>query len=173
MSVPNFSDNPSLYIGLAVPLLLIFFVAASVYLPAYFAPEPSTDFLYVTDEPRYGLRYQVHHGHLRKDYRPKPDHPEAEDTGAVIYRHKMPENKSIRLSFQTAKQFELNSRQISPDGYKVEYGRRVDAPFFFASYERDYDERYLIGHSTVWTLNVHIDTKSRRGFDFKGWILDE
>ena len=59
--------NPSLVIALAIPLLMIALIAASIYLPGLFAPPPAFNFLYVTGDDYYGEpTYVVENGVLTK-----------------------------------------------------------------------------------------------------------
>ena len=45
--------NIPLVVGLAIPVLMILFVAGSIYIPRLFAPEPKFNFVYSSGEDYY------------------------------------------------------------------------------------------------------------------------
>ena len=166
--------NASLLLGISIPILMILFVAASIYLPSLFV-KPKYNFLYVIgDDYSYYNQYQysVKNGKLVKNeiqrLEDKKLPPRIE---AKLYIHDVAKNESREISFEEAQKLNLDTSITSPDGFEIVYGSRGDGifPFFFWS-ERDYSRRYLKGHNLTKKLNLQSDSSYYRSFRFLGWI---
>ena len=167
--------NISLIVGLAIPFLMIVLVAASIYLPGLFAPQPKFNFLYVTDDDYYqGHAYVIENGKLTKR---EVKYPEHYIPGVIrLFVHDVSANESKEVSFEEAQQLHLDPNVKSPDGYEVVYGSAEYGffPLFFSG-GRDYNSMYLKGHSTSKKLKLQTPSDGRYYYSrdrarFLGWI---
>lgn len=165
--------NISLILGISIPILMILFVAGSIYLPGIFI-RPKFNFLYVTGDDYYcGLRYSVQSGKLVKNDIKKPENQECyPPRGEVkLFIHDVLKNESKEVSFEEAQLLSLDSNIKSPDGFEVEYGSSDGGifPFFFGS-SIDYNSLYLKGHNVSKKLNIQTGGSYYYNFRFLGWI---
>ena len=170
----NPKKDISLIIGIAIPILMIVLVAASIYLPSLFSPPPRFNFLYVTDDGYYqGQQYVVERGTLVKQGVIYPERytPRA----ARLFVHDVVKNESKEISFEDAQRLHLDPSGKSPDGFEVVYGSREDGifPLFFFT-STDYNTIYMKGHNASRKLDL--PSKTAEGyyynsrFRFLGWI---
>src|SRR4051812_7664420 len=111
-----------LIIGLAIPVLMILFVAGAVYVPRFFL-HPQYDFVYVNGDYYY-RQYSVENGKLIRQvlpedpklYYPKPTQPEK------FFVYDIQTDTSKEISFSDAQKLVLDSNLKSPDGYEVKQG---------------------------------------------------
>lgn len=170
--------NITLVIGISIPILMILFVAGSIYLPGLFI-KPHFNFLYASGDDSYyyyknGYQYSVQNDKLIKNeikqlenqnYNP----PRVE---SKLYLYDVVKNESKEISFADAQNLTLNSSTKSPDDFEVVYGSRGDGFFpFFLGGETDYNARYLKGHNVNKKLNLQLNGGSYyNNFRFIGWI---
>ena len=162
--------NIPLILGISVPILMILFVAGSIYLPGLFI-KPKYNFIYVSgDDYYYGRQYSVINGQLVKNEVKPPDYYRPR-TEPKLFIHDVSNNESREISFEEAQKLNLDSNIISKDGFEVIYGSRGDGifPFFFFS-GRDYNSRYISGHNVSKKLNVQFNGSYYNGFQFIAWI---
>ena len=167
-------DNISLIIGIAIPILMIILVAASIYLPAIFSSQPKFNFLYVTGDDYYkGKQYVVQSGKLvEREVKYQEHYPPRIPR---LFIHHVATNESKEISFKKAQQLSLNPNLKSPDDWKVVYGNRDYGifPLFFSG-RRDYSSMYLKGHNTSKKLNLQSPPDNRYYYyhrvRFLGWI---
>jgi len=162
--------NISLIVGIAIPILMIFLVAISIYLPILFAPAPRFNFLYVTHDGY--VQYVVENGTLVKRAVKYQEHytPRA----ARLFVHNVSANEDKEVSFKEAQKLKLDDNAKSPDGYEVVYGSTEYGffPLFFSG-DQDDNVMYLKGHNTSKKLNLQSSTGGRyysRNRHFLGWI---
>jgi len=173
--------NITLIVGISIPILMILFVAGSIYLPGLFI-QPKFNFLYVSGDDYYyynQYQYSVQNGKLvrREVQRPKNQiyQPLQEVQEVKLYIYDVAKNESKEISFEEAQNLNLDSNTKSPDGFEVVYGSRGDGflpfffPFFFLS-ERDYNTLYLKGHNVNKKLNLQLSGSYYNNFRFIGWI---
>jgi hypothetical protein len=161
--------NIPLIVGIAIPLLMIVFVALSIYLPTLFV-KPKFDFLYAVGG-FYGTQYSVKNGQLIETYSEYPKYYTPQ-TETKLFFYDIKKNESQEISFEQAKKFQLDSNIESPDGFEVVYGRRGEGifPFFFFS-ERDYQTVYIQGHNLSKKLNIRLSGAYYQRFQFLGWVI--
>lgn len=166
--------NISLIIGISIPILMIIFVAGSIYLPGLLI-QPQTNFLYVSNSNPIYLNselYSVADGKIIKteaEPTKKPTNIPIQNE-PQLFIHNVVENKSQKISFEKAQNLDLDSSIESPDGFEVVYGSR-DSGFLFFSPGRDYDSRYLKGHNISKRLNLEASNKRfSNNIVFLGWI---
>lgn len=170
----NRKQDLSLVIGIAIPILMIVLVAASIYLPGLFAPAPTGRFLYVTGDNFYqGSQYVVEQGKLTKRDIKYPEHYAP---GVLrLFVHETSANQSREITFEEAQALRLDASAISPDGYEVVYGKSEYGffPLFFSEGRHD-GTLYLRGHHASRKLRLQLPAEdasyySRRA-RFIGWI---
>lgn len=166
--------NAPLIIGFSMPILMILFVAASIYLPGIFQ-HPSFNFLYSTGGDYYDNQtFSVSNGRLIINPQPTiyPTNRLYIYPSQQIYIYTVSSNESKPVSLQDAENLNLNPNVESPDGYKLENGNQSDGFFPFFWYDRNYNAQYLVGHNFSRKLNV-ISTSSTyyNSIHFLGWIM--
>jgi hypothetical protein len=163
--------NFSLIVGVSIPILMILFVAGSIYLPGLFV-KPKFNFLYATGDDYFNSgQYIVQGGKLVKK--------EIEESGKSyvfpgeikLFIHDVSQNESREVSFEEAQDLDLDPNVKSPDGFEVVYGSRGEGffPFLFGT-RADYSTRYLKGHNVSKKLNVQLSGGYYNNFRFLGWI---
>ena len=174
--------NISLWIGLAIPVLMIVFVAAAIYLPRIFAESPQYDFVYMLNgysQPYgYGYDYAVRNGTLTRTPIVLP--PEAlaskpeviPESQFFVYDAQADTTKEI--SFDDAVKLKLDSSYESPDGFQVQQGNYSGEffPFFGGGYN---DGIYLEGGGVSRKINVNVarDPYRYQNFQFLGWVIPQ
>jgi hypothetical protein len=165
--------NITLIIAISIPILMIIFVAASIYLPGIFI-KPKFNFLYSNcDKYSYYNKYYyyVQNGKLTRTEMQKPKDEIYElFREPKLYIYDVIKNESKEISFEEAQNLNLDSNIKSPDGFEIVYGTQGYGffPFFFWP-ERDYNTLYLKGHNVNKKLNIQFN-KPCHSFDFIGWI---
>lgn len=160
--------NFTLILAIAIPVLMILFVAGSIYLPGFFI-KPKNNFLYFLGDNYYGKQYSVQNGNLIESYVERPYSPQ--DINSKLYLYDIKKNESREISFQEAKNFNLDSNRISSDGFEVVNGSTESGFFPFFFYERtDYSTLYLRGHNISKKLNIDLNGSYYNNFHFLGWF---
>lgn len=170
--------NISLLIGLAIPILMILFVAGSIYLPGLFI-KPTFDFLYVTGEGyNYDKKYWIDQSTLKTvETTPQEplDYPYPPSKVSKLFLYDVDKNESREISFESAKSFTIDANAVSKDGFEIVRGGYDDGifPLFFGG-SSDYNARYLKGHGVSKKLNIP-GMKAYDYYDynfrFLGWII--
>lgn len=173
--------NISLWVGLAIPVVMIILVALAIYIPKLTAPKPQVSFVYVSGNYNYAYpsaTYSVVGGKITKvpavptvesslDVIGKPLPPvPASSVDQKIYVYDVKQQAAREVSFEEAKNFNLDSNQISADGFEVVNGSN-SGPFS----NGDYNARYIKGHKTSTRLNINSPT-GYYDFIFMGWIKE-
>ena len=167
--------NITLILGISIPILLILFVAASIYLPNLFVEPPKFNFLYVVgNDYNYIEQYSVQDNKLVKTEIIQPENViyklPVDDSKLFIYD--VVKNESKEVNFDEAQKLNLDSSNVSPDGFEIAYGSTSNGffPFFFSS--TDYEVQYLKGHNISRKLNIPIDGSRPYYYNFRflGWI---
>ena len=154
----DYRKNAPLIAAIAIPLLMIIFVAASIYLPGLFK-QPKYSFLYA-DGYTSGF-YQVQNGTLGKAINKNSDEtPFYKDV--KIYFYDMAQQRSKEISFNDASKLQLDNNRISLDGFVIEQGRHTR--LFDSS---DYSDLYAVSGSVSKKLNTTIRNYE---FTFLGWV---
>ncbi len=165
--------NVPLIVGIAIPILMILFVAASIYLPGLFAPSPKYNFLYITGgDYRNRDIYSVNNSRLvRNDIKyPENNSPRS---NPKLFLHDTVKNDSREISFEDAQKLAVNSNRISPDGFEVIRGDYYyDFTSLFFGGGRNYRTWYIKGHNTSKKLNLQTDSYSYYHTYFIAWIMD-
>jgi len=184
-----------LIIGLTIPVLMIIFVALSIYLPAMFATPPKYDFLYITGDSGYCAgqrRYTVRDEKVTDLYaEDKKIDVKANEAGANsgipipaqrlalrdneclnavsrFYLHDTTNNTNKEVSFEDAVKLKLDSNIESPDGFEVIRGSGGDGfPFGFSG--DNYRRFYLRGNKLSQKVDLRVSSQDYWNFQFVGW----
>ena len=157
-----------LIVGIGLPLLLILYVAITVYLPSLFV-KPKYNFIY-TNTNYYDYDVNVIDGRVNVD-------PRYTDNTSRTYIPKQPtlflydvvDDKTTQISLTQAQTYILDPSNKSPDGFTVgksESDGYSFFPFFFGSSGRG---TYLMGKG----LSRRITDQGYYNFKFVGWIINE
>jgi len=172
MNTGILKKNITLVIGISIPILMIIFVAISIYLPGFFV-SPKFNFLYVSGDDYYyydQYQYSVQNGELMKNEIKKPENRSYEPIKEVkLYVHDVAKNKSREITFEEARSLNLDSNVKSPDGFEIAYGSHSGS--FLFSGGSDYGVRYLTGNNISKKLDLQLAGSSYyNNFRFIGWI---
>ena len=158
----------SLIFGVSIPLLMIIFVAFSIYVPKILAEDPQYDFLYYVTEGKYNSDKNESYYTVRKglinfvDNNPQENFQEK----SIILRHDVSENKSFEVSFDEIRFLELQPTYQSPDGYELVDSYGGDVLYF----DVGYDELFLKGYNVTTKMNIFNTNIYFNQFNFLGWI---
>lgn len=170
--------NITLVIGISIPILMILFVAGSIYLPGLFV-KPHFNFLYVSGDDYYNnynnwQQYSVQNDRLVKNEikQPKDANNNPPRGESKLYLYDVTKNESKEIAFADTQGLNLDPNIKSPDDFEVVYGSRGEDFFpFFWSGGIDYNARYLKGHNVSKKLNLQLNgNQYYYSFRFLGWI---
>jgi len=163
-------NNLSLIFGISIPILMIVFVALSIYLPRFFAEPAQHDFLYYVTDTSFASENPESYYTVRKGYidfinnNPEENFKER----SIIFRHDVSENESYEISYEEARYFELDASYESPDGYELVNSWGGDILYF----EIGYEELFLKGHNVSTEMNLFNANIYYNQFNFLGWIYE-
>lgn len=169
--------NISLIVGIAIPILMVVFVACSIYLPGLFI-QPKQNFLYMTgnnDAYYCNAVFEVHGGKLTsvKPQAPYND-PAYVKTACdrAFHIYDVATNEVKDLTVEEAMALSLDNSPLSSDGFEVVRGGRSGDFMFLFDVGSDYNTMYLRGHNVSRKLNiVRHEYDNYYNFQFLGWIL--
>ena len=166
--------NLPLILGFSIPIVMILFVAASIYIPGIFS-NPKYNFLYSSGQDYYSRNiYQVRNGKLIQVPQPTPSYRNyTQYQDPPLYIHNVKTNESTYISFTEALSLHVDTNSESPDGYKIEDGQSSSGFFPFFWYDRNYYSKYIVGHNVSRKMNI---IKSGANYydsiQFLGWIIE-
>jgi hypothetical protein len=160
-------QNIALVLGLSIPVAMILFIAAMVYVPQLYI-QPQYSFIYATNDNRYDeYGYRVEGDRIVYQPRISEDinHSYTEPT---LYVYDVETNRSRQITLEDAQLYRLDSSTESPDGFKVvRGGSGGDFIFFFGG---GYDpSHYLVGQGVSKKLNID-ESSNYWDFHLVGWI---
>lgn len=150
-------EKISLAVGLAIPVLMILFVAGSIYLPKMFITPPQYDFVYT-----FGSAFKENAIVAEpNDYMDFSNYKE-------YFVYDVEEETSTKISPKEFFKLELASGFESPDGFEVMRGG--DGGMFGGG---NYDKWFIKGHGVSYKLNINFDYGYSYYYDFRfiGWII--
>ncbi len=165
--------NLPLLIAVCIPVLMIVFVAASIYLPALFI-KPQYDFLYLTGQD-YGYctwDYRVENKKLVRVVRSNPYKEAPQECTTQFFRYDVEENANREVTLEEAQTLTLDGNGESPDGFTVTRGGNGGGFFPLFSEGGNYNSIYLTKGSAVSrkiTLRTGPDYYPE--FRLLGWVL--
>lgn len=162
--------NISLILGISIPILMIVFVAAAIYLPGFFI-HPQYNFLYSTSSDYYGgQEITVENGKLVKVEVKRPDGQRIKGE-AKLFIYDVTSEQSREVSLGEAQSLEIDPYNKSQDGFEVVHGNSGDSFLLFGHSSGDYCSRYLSGHNMSRKLELQLGSSSSCGnFRFIGWV---
>lgn len=181
--------NVPLIVGVGVPVLMMLFIAAAIYLPGLFK-KPQFDFVYSTadysfanpvlevEDQKLGFKCAENQNYYSSDDAVVDEITAkcAEEFLPKIYRYSIKNNTAAEISYADAQKLSLDRNADSSDGYKVEQGNYnngdIFSDMFGGGYNDDYNAWYLKGHNRVVKLNITNDTNSSRDTRFVGWVKE-
>ena len=172
--------NLPLIFGVSIPILMILFVALSIYVPQMFV-RPQYDFLYLTGNnncyiaPNSNIQvYSVQSGKLIRNILDQQLQAckVAQVPELKIYLYSVANNKSQEVSFEDVQNLNLSDSAQSPDGFEIVNGNSSGGGFFpfFWGGSSDYDSHYIQGHNVSKKLNVQYSNGYYNEFTFLGWV---
>ncbi len=168
----DLKKNISLIIGISIPVFMVILIAASIYLPSFFAPAPQFNFLYVMgDSCGSDFQFTVENDMLVKHEVKCPKGRMPKDVRLFI--HDVIKNADREIAFEEAQKLKLDPMLESPDGYEVVYGSDHWGYFPFFYDGSNYDAMYLKGHNTNRKLKLQLSSDGRyyyRNRRFLGWL---
>lgn len=170
-------NNVSLYIALAIPVVMVAVLALAIYGPKAVASPPQYDFVYSRGDSRYypySFEYAVREGRVEQEPVPTPpDAKLAAPREPRLYLYDVSEERERELSLTEVQALRLDTASTSADGFTLERGGRGGGvfPFFFDS--GDYNSLYLSKGSYNVKLNIGQGDFRYDGQDlrFLGWII--
>lgn len=192
----NIKKNFSLYIGLAIPVIMILLVAGVVYAPRVFntVPPPQHDFLYAVGDnvvyasfgrdmypypavkgiwPKYV--YTVENGKLKRTEAGLPESEmgevRVEEIVPKFYIHDTQTNVSTQITFEEAEALTLDTGAKSPDGFEIVHGQSGGGgifPFFYDG--NNYNKRYIRKDYFAQELELNLPSEYYAEF-FLGWVI--
>lgn len=174
--------NAPLLIGIGLPVAMVVFVAASIYLPGLFAKQPAHNFIYsIANDDSYCGRscggYEVQNAKLAERSVLKDLPPETFGLGAPsaktqLFLHNVTANQSQKITFEEANTFRLDDNEQSPDGYTVTPGSYGGFPFGLTG-DSGANKYYLTkGNFLSRELKLgQKNTQNYYSFIFLGWTL--
>lgn len=169
--MPYFKKHLPLFIALALPVIMVLFIAGAIYLPAFFS-HPTTDFIYTTGYDYCGTQYFVQYQKIAKSENTCPNYYPKPPQEYKLFLHKTKEDVSAQITFEQAEGYTINENSTSPEGYKIEYGSQSGGFFPFFMYSgSDHNSIYLTNNGVSYKLNT-VNTNGYSGqFKFLGWIV--
>ena len=164
--------NLPLIAGITIPILLILFVAGSIYLPGIFI-KPKYNFLYLSGT-NYGPAYFVANGQLNENVIANTTDTLREyptESQPQLFVYDVAKDQSEAISFADAQKLALNTNVQSPDGFQIVSGSDSGGFFPFGGAPEDnYYTKYLTGHDVSRKLNIQDQGNYYYNFTFLGWI---
>lgn len=165
------NEKIPLVIGLSIPVMMILFIASSIYLPRIFnSSQPRYDFVFSTGIYFGRESFVVRHKKIIKVTNPAPS-PYQPYVEPSLLLYDMTANKATPISYEQAQILMLTDERISPDGFEIAYGTGESGILpllFLGSYDRG--SVYLKRGSFSRKLNIDIKYSYLGNFNFLGWV---
>jgi len=172
--------NIPLIFAIAIPFIMVLLVAATIYIPSRFSPQPAYNFIYsVRGERAFApgesyYVYEVSDGKLirrqllyQKD---KEYAPPSADRGQKLYLYEVKGDKVSAINFEEAQKFILDDNAISPDSFIIDRGAGRENLFSVLFGGADYNSFYIRKDSVARKLKI---LQSSYSFDlnFIAWVI--
>lgn len=173
----NISKNMVLWVALAIPVFMILFVAAAIYIPQRGIEAPQYSFVYALRNYSDGYEYTVVDGNLtrREIAEPgaiKPTPAETRFAPTRFFLYDVRNTTSRELAFEEVQTLSLDNNVTSPDGYEMKRGGEGGGvfPFFFS--EGNYNKQYLVKGNRAIELELkQIGEPYYYNQSFIGWVI--
>jgi len=170
----NLKRHAPLFLGLAIPLGMIAFVAASIYLPGLFV-HPHSDFVYTIGRDDYHYNYESSYAVANARIRTvAPTNLISGETATPdqIYIYHVATDTSEKLTFDQAQALSYSDDATSPDGFRLDttYSGGGSFLFFFDSGSSN-PVVVMTGHGLHKKLNIDLSGSSGGdNFHRLGWV---
>jgi len=171
--------NISLILGILIPIFMVAFVAATIYVPPLFPgifTPPQYNFLYRMSAAYDAVEYSVEDGKLRSQKLPPEirnvvimGNPKNIDKNrsSKFFIYDVKENNSKAVSLLEAQALSLDANLQSADGFSVVSG---GGGMFMLDFGANYSARYIKGPHFSRKLNIRLNDDNSSYFHFLGWI---
>lgn len=168
-------ENIPLLLGLFIPVVLIFFVGVSIYVPTLLT-QPKYNFIYVAGGDYYLLDgFAVQNNKvIKRDINYPPNYStQRPPIEPKLFLCNVRTNTSTEVSFEEAQKLRLSSDPMSPDGFEVSSGSDNYSIFsLLTSRSSIYGEKYIRGHGISKRLNLRTEEAVwYHNFRFMGWVM--
>lgn len=180
--------NVPLIVGIGVPVLMMLFIAAAIYLPGLFK-KPQFDFIYSSASYSWAApELDVQGQKIGFKCADAQNYYSSDDSSAKeialkcteeflpkLYRYSIKDDTVSEISYADAKKLLIDTSSDSSDGYKVEQGNYSGEMFssmFGGDNNSDYNQWYLKGHNRMVKLNIPHDIYSSENERFVGWVKE-
>jgi len=181
--------NFPLYVAIAIPIIMMVLVAATIYLPSLFAAQPQYNFLYTVNDQGYTYPvrgtapyyvYEVQDGKVTRQQITPPNNPKelpnvpvAPDRGQKLYIYDVKKNASTSISFEEAQKLKLDNDATAPDGFVIQRGGQRENLFSVLFGGSDYNSMYLVKSGTGKKLSIGPGNNQYNPYDFNflGWLI--
>lgn len=170
--------NMVLWVALAIPVLMVLFVAGSIYLPMRNTEAPRYDFIYALRNYSDGYAYLVVDGSLVADVIDREGAAKAVPPGVAsaptrFFRHVVAENTSQELALADVQKLKLDNTTTSPDGYALVRGGQGGGVFPFFLFEGNYGDQYLVKNTASFKMNIkEISEPYFAPTQLIGWVIE-
>jgi hypothetical protein len=163
--------NLSLIIALALPILMVIIIAASIYIPRR-SVNPQQDFIYMLEDD-YGYSYKSFEVTNNKLQRTNREGAKADDllkaTEPKLYIHDVQTNHSREVQYDEVSSLLINGATLSEDGYEVVSGRTGGGFLLFSS--GSYGGFFIKNQSGASKkLQLSLSSRDFYRYHFVGWI---
>ena len=167
-------DKIPLILALSIPILMVLFLALSIYWPTW-GVHPKTNFLYCSGDTYVCSKFIVKDNKLTEQEVKYPDYYKIRQD-AKLFIYDVVKDSSKEISYEQAKELILNSNLRSPDDFEIvsdSSGGYGVFPFFYSSYS--YGQKYL--RRGNFSRKLQINARSNYAyyddyqFNFIGWII--
>ena len=159
--------NWSLWLGLAIPVIMMLFIALSIYVPRIFddTPEPTINFLFTKNYASSG-NYVVKDNQVawveHENNRSQAEKP-------LLYVYDVKTSTSQEINYADAQALVLNTNLVAPDGYRIE--RSYRRGFFLFDFRSSRDS-YLVKQHAAYPINLTGTDLSYYSLKSLGWISE-
>ena len=169
--------NVSLIIGLSIPVLMIVFVAASIYLPSLFIKLPNSNFVFSIGDDYYSRnQYMVVNGRLTAREQPPAEiNNRNYASDPSLYYYDVKKNSAREITLAEAQSLSLDNHPVSEEGFEIVSGSGGGGDyFFFFSYGSSSGcNQYLKKGSFSRELHLATDNYYCYTFKFLGWVKEK
>ncbi len=164
--------NRIFILGISIPILMILFVVASIYVPGIFI-KPKCNFVY-TSGAYYGNEYSVVNNRITKvsiDQNGSSGTYESQGYQYPnIYLYDVINNTSSEISYQEARNISIDSSTKSQDGFEIDHGSSGGGFLPFTYNQDDYSSIYIKGNGVSKKLNLTLSDNDYYDFHLIGWV---
>jgi hypothetical protein len=176
----NFKKNWPLFVGLALPIIMILALFVIIYLPGSFI-KPKYNFIYSTTDYYDSGLYFVVNGKLveNKIDCAKAEFPatcEQDQTKNILstklYLYDFQKEQSLELTATEAQKYTLNNNSESPDGYQIQDGRYRNNGIFELFGTNNNENKIMVrGQVGGKVINNLLLNDRYYSFKFIGWLI--